>query len=200
MASTRRSPRPSNSNGISSTTSGAPRCAARFRKARCFCPTSGCTMASSLRNASLLPKTRAPSAWRSSTPFFTTPGNAASIGGSAIPPGAWSACTAASASYTGTPICRSILAAVDLPMPIEPVRPTMTIRPCPGSGDDDGLTGGLAAFEVDMRLAGLGQRIALVDGDLDLLVLHQLEQRLGRRFEGLAVGRVGTEAGTREIE
>ncbi len=47
--------------------------------------------------------------------------------GSAAPPGACSAWTAASASYTGTPISRSIFAAVDLPMPIEPVSPTMTI-------------------------------------------------------------------------
>ena len=85
-------------------------------------------MASSRRSASLLPNTRAPSAWRSSTPSFTTPGNAASIGGSAAPPGACRAWTAASASYTGTPICRSILAAVDLPMPIEPVRPTIIIE------------------------------------------------------------------------
>ena len=128
VASTRRSPRPSNSSGMSSTTSFSPRRAARFRKARWRWPTSGWTMASSLRSACLLPNTRAPSAWRSSTPFFTTPGNAASIGGSAAPPGACRAWTAASASYTGTPICRSILAAVDLPMPMEPVRPTIIIE------------------------------------------------------------------------
>ena len=81
VASTRRSPAPSNSNGMSSTTSFSPRRAARFRKARWRWPTSGWTMASSRRSASLLPNTRAPSAWRSSTPSFTTPGNAASIAG-----------------------------------------------------------------------------------------------------------------------
>ena len=54
VASTRRSPRPSNSSGMSSTTSFSPRRAARFRKARCRWPTSGWTMASSLRSACLV--------------------------------------------------------------------------------------------------------------------------------------------------
>src|SRR5262249_42704716 len=127
VASTRRSPMPSNSSGMSSTTSLSPRRAARLRKARWRWPTSGWTMASSLRRACLLPNTRAPRAWRSSTPSFTTPGNAASIAGNATPPLAWTAWTLASASYTGTPIWRSIFAAVDLPIPIEPVRPTIII-------------------------------------------------------------------------
>ena len=157
--STRRSPRPSNSSGMSSTTSGSPRSAARLRNVRCCWATSGWTIASSLRSASLLPNTRAPSAWRSSTPSFTTPGNAASIGGSASAARRLQAWTAASASYTGTPICRSILAAVDLPMPIEPVSRRSSsnaaerLQASRDQGTRIGLPCRLAAFEVDMAPA-----------------------------------------------
>src|SRR4030081_3880118 len=131
-------------------------------------------MASRRRSASLSPKTRAPNASRSSTPSFTTPGNAASIGAKAAPPLACRAWTAASASYTGTPICRSIFAAVDLPMPMDPVRPTIIIERCTSAlvpGHQDGLAGRLAPLEIDMVLRRLAQRIALVDGDLHLAAL-----------------------------
>src|SRR6185436_940700 len=99
-------------------------------------------------------------------------------------------------------------------MPMDPVRPTMTMDLaifCPPrrgdstgetrtSGNQDGLAGRLAAFEVDMRLCCFGQRIALVDGDLHLAALDHLEQRLGRGFEVGARRGVGAETGAREIE
>ena len=61
-----------------------------------------------------------------------TPGNAAPTGATAAPPGANNWCTAWSASNNGTPILRSIAAAVLLPIPIEPVSPTTITAAVPG--------------------------------------------------------------------
>ena len=54
-------------------------------------------------------------------------GNAAAISGSARPAGPCSLCTVASASNTGMWARRNAAAAVDLPMPIPPVRPMIFI-------------------------------------------------------------------------
>src|SRR3546814_20080792 len=69
---------------------------------------------------------------------------AAAIGPTAAPPGAISRGTAASASCTGNPSRRSIAAAVDLPMPIEPVRPRISIA---ASGNQHPM----GAQEVEQR-------------------------------------------------
>ena len=56
-------------------------------------------------------------------PAPVVPGKCASISATSAPSGPCSRCTAASASNTGTPSSANIRATVDLPMPIEPVRP-----------------------------------------------------------------------------
>ena len=124
-ASTCSQPPFSNSSGMSKTTSGASRVARRETSLR-IAPTAGWTMASSRFSASGSPNTAAPSfvpidalvdRWCRETPP-RSPATSA-------PPGPCSSCTAASASNTGTPSPRNIAATVDLPMPIEPVRPRM---------------------------------------------------------------------------
>lgn len=80
-------------------------------------------------SAAGLPNTAAPSFARSTPCGPVVPGNAASILGSKAPPGPCSRWTSASASNTGTPSARSILATADLPMPIDPVSPS-TIGRC----------------------------------------------------------------------
>ena len=78
-------------------------------------------------SASGLPSTAWRSAARSTAPSRTVPGNAASIARTARPPRACSSCTAASASNTGIRARRNAAAAVDLPMPMPPVRPRTII-------------------------------------------------------------------------
>src|SRR5262249_59929269 len=73
-----------------------------------------------------LPTTLLESSSRSTRPSLTTPGKAFSSSGTARPPTSYSRATAASASYTGIPSFANIFAVSVLPMPIEPVSPTMS--------------------------------------------------------------------------
>ena len=125
--SVRRSPPVSNSSGTSSTTARAPARRARARKPRSAARTSGCTMRSRRSSAPGSRITTARRAARSMTPSWTVPGNEAAIGRTARPPRRCSACTVASASNTGIRARRKHAAAVDLPMPIPPVRPSTRI-------------------------------------------------------------------------
>src|SRR3970282_64180 len=61
-------------------------------------------------------------------PSLTASGNSRALFSPAAPPLASSPWTTSSASWTGTPRRRKLAAAVDLPMPIDPVRPRITIR------------------------------------------------------------------------
>src|ERR671918_2494295 len=149
-ASTRRSPPVSYSSGMSSTASGRRAAAQRSRKRRSALRTSGWTIASSWPSAAASPNTRRPSAARSMAPAESThPGNAAPTGPAAAPLGANRQCTAASASNTGTPKLRKVWLAVDLPMAIEPVRPStnMALARCRQSGQHGG-----AQIVVDHRV------------------------------------------------
>ena len=81
---------------------------------------------SALRAAPARPARRAPArrgccGRRPSGPVV--PGKCASISATSAPSGPCSRCTTASASNTGTPSSANIRDTVDLPMPIEPVRP-----------------------------------------------------------------------------
>ena len=91
----------------------------------------GCRMCSSRVSAAGLPSTACRSAGRSTAPLRIVPGNAASIARIAPPPFACSRCTAASASNTGMRARRNAAAAVDLPIPMPPVRP-MILTPAAG--------------------------------------------------------------------
>lgn len=129
-ASHRPWPPVSNSSGMSSTTRSVPRRAWRLRKSCSAWRTRGWRMASSRFSAARSPNTRRPSSARSTAQSLATPGNSASTAATALPPGPNRRCTVASASCTGTPRRRSIAAAVDLPMPMEPVRPKTFIYLC----------------------------------------------------------------------
>ena len=67
---------------------------------------------------------------RSTLPLAVVPGKAASMAVTAWPP-SYSLCTSASASHTPMPSSRKRAAAVDLPMPIDPVSPITSIRRLP---------------------------------------------------------------------
>ena len=69
-----------------------------------------------------------------------------------------------------------------------------------GLGNDHRLPRGLARDQVDVSLRRVGQRIALVDGDLHLATLDHAEQFSGRSLQFGASGVVGAEAGTREVQ
>src|SRR5262245_14054612 len=51
------------------------------------------------------------------------------------------------------------------------------------SGQQNRRSGGLAGFEIAMRLGGIGKAIALVDLDLDLAAFDHANQVLGRLLE-----------------
>lgn len=126
--STSRSPPVSSSNGISRTASGFPANRTRRKNAASSCLTMGCRMLSSCLRASGLPSTARRNATRSTAPFSTVPGKAASMAATARPPRPCSLWTAASASNTGMPPRRNTAAAVDFPIPIPPVSPMIFIR------------------------------------------------------------------------
>ena len=126
ILSTCRQPPSSNSSGMSSRTSGAARCAAR----------KACALARHRRmDQGLEPAQRLGVAehglgqrWRDRRRRRRScPGNALRSRRPARPSGPCRRCTTASASNTGTPSSANICATVDLPMPIEPVRPRMII-------------------------------------------------------------------------
>ena len=121
-ASTSLAPPFSNSSGMSNTTSVAPACSRRKSCAR----RAHRRMDDRFQPRRALRDRRTPPrrAWPGRRPSGpVVPGKAASIAGSSAPPGPCKRCTAASASNTGTPSASNIAATVDLPMPIEPVRP-----------------------------------------------------------------------------
>ena len=51
------------------------------------------------------------------------------------------------------------------------------------SGQEDGRAGGLAGLQIAMRLRRLGQRVGLVDFDLDHTLEDHVEQLVGTRHQ-----------------
>ncbi len=117
----------SNSSGMSRTTSAQRPCDARLKNRNARSETKGWRTFSRLFSAAGSENTLVPRAARSTTPSRTISGKALATRGTAAPPFASRSWTAASESCTGTPSRRSMAAAVDLPMAIEPVRPKITI-------------------------------------------------------------------------
>ena len=149
-ASTSRSPPVSYRSGMSSTASGRRAAAQHSRNWRSAARTSGCTMTSRRSSAAGSRNTCRASAARSRPPAASTQaGNAVRTGTTAAPPGANSRCTSASASNTGTPKQRNAWLAVDLPMAMEPVRPS-TNTPSPRRGQ--ARRHGGAQIVIDLRI------------------------------------------------
>src|SRR3546814_500032 len=130
---------------------------------------------------------------RSTPAAPTASGKAARSGSTAAPPGAYSVCTAASASNSAMPRAVSILPTVDLPMPIEPVSATFIMPPPLSSGlscgqHRDVVIGQLAVAGHQDQVLGLRlgdqhavegvamqQRQVAIGGDMAALQRHRLD-------------------------
>mmetsp|Transcript_25614 Transcript_25614/g.63133 ORF Transcript_25614/g.63133 Transcript_25614/m.63133 type:complete len:204 (+) Transcript_25614:282-893(+) len=159
------------SSGMSNTTSGCRCASACARNSHRAASTSGCTMSSSFFMAASSPSTCLLSAGREMPPSgVSTPAKAMRTGSTAAPPGAYSRCTTASASSTGTPISSSTPATELLPMPMEPVRPRMNMAVVEPAGrrggerEDEEATERARAREAEaggVRRRGRGTVVAL---------------------------------------